>query len=67
MNIRPFDIASYIIYLMLLMVFFYFEGTKMIFSLAKIFLSDEKIIPFERHNAPRRSKIGTNDVKLQSK
>ena len=39
----------------------------MVVSLGKISLSEEEIIPFERYNAPRRAKIGTNDVTLQYK
>ena len=37
----------------------------MVFSLGKIFHSDEEIISFERYNAPRRPRIGTDDVKLK--
>ena len=39
----------------------------MVFSLGKIFLSNEEIIPFEQYNAPCRAKIATNDVTLQYK
>ena len=40
----------------------------MVFSLRKLFLSAEEIIPFERYNAPWSAKIRTkNDVMLQDK
>ena len=39
----------------------------MVFSLGKIFLSEEEIISFERNNAPRHARIVTNDVTLQYK
>ena len=39
----------------------------MAFSLWKIFLTDEEIIPFECYNARWCAKIGTNDVMLQYK
>ena len=37
----------------------------MVFSLGKIFVSDEEIIPFEHYNAPLHTQTGTNDVTLQ--
>ena len=39
----------------------------MVFSLGKLFLSDEELISFKRYNAPRCAKIGTNDVTSQFK
>ena len=40
-------------------IFSIFKGNKNVFSLGKIFLSDKKIIPFERYNAPLRApKLG---------
>ena len=40
---------------------------KMVFSLGKIFVSDEDIISFELYKAPWRAKIGTIEVTLQYK
>ena len=37
------------------------------FSLEKIFLSDEELIPFVLYNALWRAKSGTKDVTLQYK
>ena len=34
----------------------------MVFTLVKIFFSDEEIILFEHYNAIRRAKVETNDV-----
>ena len=36
----------------------------MVFSLGKLFLSDEKISPFERYNAPWRAITETKDVQF---
>ena len=36
----------------------------MVFSLLKVFLSDEGIMSVERYNEPGRAKFGTNDVTL---
>ena len=44
-----------------------FPMENVVFSLWKIFLSDEKIIAFERYNAPWCPKAGTSDVNLQYK
>ena len=39
----------------------------MVFTLVKIFFSDEEIILFEHYNAIRRAKVETNDVTWQYK
>ena len=39
----------------------------MVFSLLNTFLSDQETILFESYNAPRHTRIGTNDLTLQDK
>ena len=48
----------------LMLFFVIFVGNKMVFSLRKIYLSEEEKIPLDCYNAQWRAKIGTLDVML---